>query len=164
MAFPALVVYATWQEYLDHYKREYCRSTVITHDGIRVYFTEQRFQHAFWRISRHKGPKDTFDPKRAERIDWIKAVLISTEALLLQGWNNYTKSYEPERRVSILVDDYIVVVEMCFGRNGELRANFVTAFVAADEKTQGKVQTAPPWNKEICIMALKKKTAPGGAV
>ena len=51
VAQPALLNYRTEAEYLDYYRREYCRKGVVTCDGIRVYFKEDRFAHAFYESS-----------------------------------------------------------------------------------------------------------------
>ena len=55
---PPLLLLSTEADYRDHYKRTYCRSVVATHDGIRVFFNADRFDHAFFESSLRNGVKD----------------------------------------------------------------------------------------------------------
>lgn len=48
MALPPLVNYATVAEYRTHYERVYCRGNIRTFDGIRVFFSANKFGHMFY--------------------------------------------------------------------------------------------------------------------
>lgn len=43
MRLPDLLICEDEGEYLEYYRKEYCRKCVVTFDGIRVYFREDRF-------------------------------------------------------------------------------------------------------------------------
>ena len=121
MSLPPLLEYDSVKEYKKHYERVYQRGDIRTFDGIRVYFRPQKFGHAFYENSqRRKGPKDEFSPDRAQRMDWIKATLENPDAKLYQGWNKDTKCYDEDRRVSVVYEDFVVVVELSFNQKGEL--------------------------------------------
>lgn len=80
-------------EYKEHYLSNYCRSSIITHDDIRVYFSPSKFGHAFYKNSQNKsGVKDVFSTERAQRMDWIKATLSNPSALMFFGWNKDKKT------------------------------------------------------------------------
>ena len=96
---PDLLKFSTTEEYREHYLNAYCRSVIKTHDGIRVYFKESRYGHAFWETPRGGGAKGKFDMERAERMDWIKAALESADAELYEGWDKDKKCADPTRRV-----------------------------------------------------------------
>lgn len=149
---PPFVTYATHTEYLDHYKRVYCRQAIHTADGIRVFFGEQKFWHAFYERNA-AGKKDTFSPERAKYIDWIKATLENAKAENFQGWNSDTRSHEKDRRVCVVFESFVVVLEMKLKKNGDLVANFITAFYA--DRSIEKIRTAPPWDRAECFACLK---------
>jgi hypothetical protein len=154
MALPPLVHYNTPAEYRQHYERHYCRGTIITADGIRVYFSASKFGHAFYESSARDGQKDAFSTARAQRIDWIKATLEHPQAVMLQGWNNAACCYDPTRRVAVVFEDFVVIVQMGLKQNGELKANFVTCFQA--DNSIGKIRRSPTWSREACQEALKQ--------
>lgn len=154
MSRPPLLNYKTAAEYKKHYERVYQRGNICTADGIRVYFKPQKFGHAFYENSqRRAGPKDVLSQERAERMDWIKATLENPSASLFMGWNKDDKCYEEDRRVSVVFDDFVVVIEMSLTQKEELKANFITCYVA--DRSIGKIQNAPLWNREKCLNKLK---------
>jgi len=153
---PPLLILDDVAAYHQHYKKNYCRSVIQTSDGIRVYFSDSVFGHAFYKNSDNRnGPKNEFCRVRAERMDWIKVTLESENATLYQGWNKHQKKYEEHRRVSVLLGDFIVVIELTMNNKGELKGKFVTCYVA--DKSILKVRQSPLWNKEACIEKLRKK-------
>lgn len=152
MAPPPLVNYATRNEYLEHYKRVYCKSKIITPDNIRVFFSEDRFNHAFYE-GKHKGINFSFE--RAKYIDWIKYTLENEESQLLQGYCSDTGCYEPHRRTAVIKNDkYVVVVEMFYNKKDELCAKFKTAFYA--DRSFSKISQSPQWKLADCEAYLKK--------
>lgn len=155
MTRPVLLIYETEAEYLNYYREEYCRKGVVAFDGIRVYFREHRFLHAFYESSNRDGKKDTFSRMRVQRMNWIRATLQNTGSVLFQGWDKRNRRYDPGRRVCIVYEDFIVVLEMRLKKNRELKAEFVTCYQADDNIR--RIRMSPKWSKEECIEALNKK-------
>ncbi len=151
MPLPPLLHYETEAEYRDHYRRVYCRGVIETHDGIRVYFQPQRFEHAFYE---GRG-KYRFSPTRAQRLDWIGATLAHPEAVLYQGWDNKRRRYVPARRVSVAYEDFVVVVELSLGRNEVLKGKFITCYQA--DNSIDKIRRSPPWDRELCLRVLRDR-------
>ncbi|MEJ2407622.1 MAG: hypothetical protein P8171_25855 [Candidatus Thiodiazotropha sp.] len=139
MALPPLVQYQTELEYRQHFEREYCRGTIETFDGIQVRFRKGMFDHCFFESVNAKD--DTFSPRRAEQIDWIKAVLQDPTAALREGWDNIKKQPAKDRRVAVVVNSYVVIIRV----RGQ-RADFVTAFVATG-RSIAKIRTNPLWQQ-----------------
>ncbi|MCH7881311.1 MAG: hypothetical protein IIB69_07005 [Proteobacteria bacterium] len=138
LAYPSLVLYQAEQDYRQHFAQVYCRGTIKTFDGIEVRFRRQQFGHCFFESVNSKD--DTFSPQRAERIDWIKAALQDSNAELRLGWDNKKKRAANDRRVVIVVGDYVVIIRIY----GEKKAEFVTAFVAG-QRTIKQIRTNPIW-------------------
>lgn len=142
-------------DYRKHYERNYCRAEIYTADGVRVYFKPQKFGHAFYDNSqRRKGPKDEFSPERAQRMDWIRATLESPDARLYQGWNKKVRCFEEDRRVSVVYENFVVVIEFSLNKHGNLKANFVTCYAA--DNSIGRIRQSPLWDKELCLSKLQK--------
>jgi hypothetical protein len=152
MALPPLVLYATPAEYRLHYERVYCRGNIQTFDGIRVYFGPRKFGHVFYESTARDGRKDVFSPVRAQRIDWIKATLEHPTAALFEGWNKASRQYDATRRVSVVYEDFVVVVAMGLRQDGSLRANFVTCYQADNSIT--KIRSSPAWSRSACLSLL----------
>jgi hypothetical protein len=152
MALPPLVTYATEVEYRGHFEREYCRATVATHDGIRVFFGKGQFDHAFFESTNRDGLKNAFSTARAERIDWIKATLLDPNADRYQGWDARARQYQPTRRVEVVYEDFVVVLQLGRKLNGDLKAQFVTCFKA--DNSIGKIRTSPLWTLQDRLNAL----------
>lgn len=142
-------------EYKRHYERHYQRVNITTADGIRVYFKPQKFGHAFYENSqRRKGPKDEFSPERAQRMDWIKLTLEHPDAELFMGWNKDEKCYEEDRRVSVVYGNFVVVIELSLNREGVLKGNFVTCYVA--DRSINQIKQSPKWDRGKCLNKLRK--------
>lgn len=137
MSNPPLVQYQTELEYRRHFERVYCRGTIQTFDGIAVRFRKIMFDHCFFESINTKD--DTFSQRRAKRIDWIKAVLQDSNAELREGWDNKKKQAAKDRRVAIVVGNYVVIIRI----RGN-KADFVTAFVAGGRSIQ-KIRANPVW-------------------
>ena len=152
MALPPLVHYGTAGEYRHHYERVYCRGSIVTFDGIRVHFPASKFGHAFYESSSRDGHKDVFSSVRASRIDWIKATLEHHHADLFKGWNKNASCVDDTRRVAVVYEDFVVVVEMSLKQDGTLKANFVTCYQA--DNSIGKIRNSPRWLQEACLQAL----------
>ncbi len=152
MAQP-LLHYKKISEYKRHYEKHYCRGEVITFDGIRVYFKKQVFGHAFYENSlRQAGGKDEFSPTRAQRMDWIKSTLANRDAELYVGWNKKHKCYEDSRRVSVVYEDFVVVIELYLSKQDDVRAKFITCYIA--DSSIHRIKKSPKWNREKCLQKI----------
>lgn len=153
MSLPPLVQYPTPGEYRAHYEQVYCRGVISTFDGIRVYFSADRFGHAFYESNPQAGHKGLFSEVRAQRIDWIKATLAHPEARLYEGWIKATGQYDAARRVAVVHEDFAVIVQMRLKIDGSLKANFVTCY-QADHSIE-KIEQSPTWRLESCLKQLR---------
>jgi hypothetical protein len=132
----------TESELRELWDREYCRQVIYTHDSIRVKFYSDMFDHAFFEsTNREKGGKDILSYVRLEKMLWIKDVLMDETAIMLQGWDKVKKKYVKNRRVSIIKDNYVVVIWI----KNESEAKFITAYEA--DNSIGKIMESPKWNK-----------------
>ena len=143
---PPLLTLADEAAYRQHYVRTLCRAAITTHDGIRVYFKPNSFGHAFFESSNRRGADDIFSTARAERMDWIAAALADPNALCLQGWDKGTQAHSARRRVTVVVQDFVIVLALTTSRTGVLKANFVTCFKA--ENSIMKIRQSPAWTRE----------------
>lgn len=138
LAYPPLVTYGSVQDYRQHFYRVYCTRTIPTFDGYEVRFRKGQFDHCFFDSVITKD--DTFSTARAERIDWIMTALQDPNAELRVGWDNKKKKATPNRRVTIVVGTYVVVVRL----KKENKAEFVTAF-DAEPRTIQNIRSNPIW-------------------
>ncbi|MGR3319956.1 MAG: hypothetical protein ACUZ8O_15925 [Candidatus Anammoxibacter sp.] len=147
MPYPSLINYRAEAEYRLHFERVYCKGTIEIFDGISVRFRKNMFNHCFFESSRRDKNKDLFSIKRAERIDWIKAALLDSKSGRYIGWDGNRKSYSKSRRVTIVMENYVVVIQLI----GEKKANFVTAYMADIKGRDGgfstieKIRRGPKW-------------------
>jgi hypothetical protein len=154
MSLPPLVYYKTEEEYKDHYEREYCQGAIFSFDGIRVYFKPESFQHAFYESSQRNGVKDVFSEVRSQRINWIKETLENINSDLYQGWNKWKESYEPNKRVQIVYEDFVVIIRLKLDRRGNLKGQFMTCYLA--DNSIEKIRMSPKWTWEECMAILKE--------
>lgn len=153
MKRPSMVIYKTEAEYFEHYKNMYCRNKIYTPDNIRVYFSAERFNHAFFE---GKIKAKNFSFARARFIDWIKYTLESSDSELYQGYCSDTKCMLPNRRVAVVKNDkYVVVIEM-FYKAEILCAKFKTAFYADKLNTYKSIQKSPKWTIDACRESLRE--------
>jgi len=152
MALPPLLHYPNESDYREHYKRHYCRGHIVSFDGIRIYFQQQRFEHAFY----EGYGKGRFAPARAQRLDWVKTTLEHPDADLYQGWDKKRSVYVPERRVSVVYEDFVVVVELgTSNTSGVLKGKFITCYQA--DNSISKIRHSPLWDIELCLRALRNR-------
>ena len=154
MSQPSLLIRNNSREYLEYFKAEFCRKQIFTFDGIRVYFKADTFYHAFYECSRKDGAKDLFSIPRAQRMPWIRLTLESPDSLILQGWIKKKQTYDPYRRVAILYEDFVVILEIKINRLKKLKAQFITCFCA--DRSIDKIKEAPVWTKEEVLEKRKK--------
>lgn len=143
MPTPPRVLYATEDEYRLHFERIYCSGPVLTADGIPVRFRKEDFGHCMYESTHRDGVKDQFSKERSERIDWIKATLENPAAELYQGWDGKKKCYMNDRRVAVIYEEYVVVIQLLGAKSAPLRARFVTAYLA--DNNINKIRGGPIW-------------------
>ena len=138
---PALVHLSSEAEYKKYYVDKYCKSALMTFDGISVKFYEDQFEHAFYESSnKKKRNKDIFFIDRATRIDWIEYVLKNPKAELHLGWDRDKKIYNKDRRVAIISpEDYVVIIRL----NNNNTAKFITAYYA--DNSASEIRKMPLW-------------------
>lgn len=153
MPVPPLLHLPDENAYRQHFVRHYCRSMIQTHDGIRVFFHQDRFGHAFFESTNRDGIKDAFSQVRAERMDWIRATLADPSAVRYQGWDSKNRCYDPGRRVDLVYEDFVVVLVLGLKRDGTLKANFITCYQA--DNSIGKIRRSPLWTAGDCLNALR---------
>jgi len=139
--YPQLLILNSEDDYYNYFKENYCRKCIYTFDNIRVFFPEHSFWHAFYVSgSRRRKDKSIFSKKRAERMPWIKTVLMDNSAELYVGWNNKKKCRDFNRRVAVVRENYVVIIQL----KNEKNAIFITAFVG-DQQTIDKIRSGPEW-------------------
>ncbi|MEL6361759.1 MAG: hypothetical protein AAFR21_11800 [Pseudomonadota bacterium] len=143
---PPLLTLKDEEAYRQHFTQSLCRQHVETHDGIRVYFSPDTFEHAFFESSDRRGADDVFSFARAQRMDWIAVALADPDALCVQGWDKHTQAYSPKRRITVVVQDFVIVLALSTKRNGDLKANFVTCIKA--DNSAVKIRQSPRWTRE----------------
>lgn len=143
MPSPAKVNYATVSEYRQHFERVYCNVAILTFDGIAVRFRKEDFDHCMFESTHRDGVKDQFSQERSERIDWIKATLGNPEAELYQGWDGKRKCYLADRRVSVVYEEFVVIIQLLGALPGTRRAKFITAYLA--DNNIARIRRGPKW-------------------
>lgn len=151
MAYNTFLSGLSEAEYKDHFIKNYCREKIYTHDHIRVKFSAECFSHAFFESSdRRLRNKDIFSIERAKRMDWIKVVLQDVNAEMYIGWDSEKKDYDSKRRLSLIVENYVVVIR--FINDEKTEAKFVTAYPVSTKPTGGqlhstydKIRSGPKW-------------------
>lgn len=143
MAYPPLLMLNSSDEYRKYFEDNYCSQKIYTFDKIRVLFPRGSFDHAFYESSnRRTGNKDVFSDNRAQRMPWIKAALADSSAELYCGWDNKRKCVAFDRRVTIVVRDYVVIMQT----KSEDSAFFITAFTA-NRQALNRIRLNPKWQK-----------------
>lgn len=145
---PLKIIYATPDEYRRHFERVYCRGPIITFDGIPVWFRKQDFDHCMYESSHRNRVKDVFSRDRAERIDWIGSTLINPRAELYQGWDKKRHHIDSNYRVAVTYETFVVIIRVWLVGKGQLKADFITAFLA--DNSIGKIKAMPKWDKNKC--------------
>ena len=138
---PPLLELDNLEVYRGSFKVTYCLKPIVTHDGIAVRFRQHQFDHIVRESSRRDGVKDTFSPERAKRLQWIKIALQDPELTFKAGWDKTKKQYDHKGRVTIMIDNFVVVIRL----KSATQADFVTCYVADSPRTQRKLSDAPTW-------------------
>lgn len=150
---PPLLILATDADYRQHFETTCCGAVITTHDGIRVYFKKEDFDHAFFESPLRDGVKaKTLSQARARRMDWIAATLANPAAIRFKGWDKKKGRHDATHCVSVVFGDFVVVIRFSKKADGTLKANFKTCYKA--DNSIGKIRQSPLWNKEECLNAL----------
>lgn len=149
---PDLLMLDSEEEYKVYYENNYCRGPIVTHDGIRIFFPKEKFHHAFFESSNRDGKKDVFSIDRSQRMSWIKLTLENQHSKLFQGWDKDTSQYVPDRRVSFVYENFVVVIALSLNRKGSLKGNFITCYQA--NNSIESIKKSPEWTKEECLSRL----------
>jgi hypothetical protein len=127
------------------WKDAYCDplTEIYTHDKVRVMFYESMFDHVFYESDNRKArDKSILSLNRLEKMMWIRDTLEDPTAVLKQGWDRDSKSYDNGRRVALIKNNYVVVIRF----TGLLKASFVTAYELTDETgSSSKILNSPDW-------------------
>ncbi len=148
MTYPSLLQLNSNEEYRAQWEAHYCRQPIFTFDEIRVRFRKEDFDHAFYESTKSK--KDVFSAKRAERLHWIKIALQDPRSERFAGWDNTKKRYDQARRVTVVMENYVIVIALLLQRVNEAR--FITAYVADAIGRNGKpstidlIRSGPLWD------------------
>jgi len=138
---PPLLMLSAERDYRSHFEAQYCNALVSTFDGITVRFFPGMFDHAFYRDSSPTAQdKAVFDLQRAQRMDWIRAVLADPDAELYRRVMPNSKV----RRIALEpTTPYVVVIQMDSGSLS--RARFITAYVVGSASALGNMRANPIW-------------------
>jgi hypothetical protein len=141
MAAPELLKLASLAIYQGYFNATYCLKPLVTHDGISVRFRKSDFNHRAYENSNRYGYKDPFSQQRAERLGWIRAALQDPNLVLYAGWDKDKRRYFHDKRVTIMIDDFVVVIRL----KSATEATFVTCYVADNPDTKAKILSSPKW-------------------
>lgn len=130
----------TEEELREIWNAEYCNANIITFDGISVQFYASMFDHCFYESDNRKAKdKSILSYNRLEKIYWIKETLQDANAILKQGWDGKTKTYDNSRRVALIKGNYVVII-IVFSTS---RARFVTAYEITENENLEKIMNSP---------------------
>ena len=150
---PPLLNLADEAAYRAHYEANLCRGGIVTHDGIPLFFRKTEFDHAFYESSDRRGANDVFSLERATRMDWIVPALLDPQAQRFQGWDSKRRCLVPWRRVTVVIDNFVIVISLNLHRDGNLRGRFITCYRA--NNSIAKINQAPAWSLQECLNALR---------
>jgi len=132
----------TEAELREIWSETYCEKVIVTFDKIVVKFYSEMFDHCFFESDdRLKKDKSLLSFNRLEKIYWIKEALEDPDAILKQGWISKLKSYDNNRRVTIVKGNYIVVIQIY----ADKKARFITAYEVNDNKNLELILNSPDW-------------------
>ena len=139
---PPLLKLCGEAEYRAHYQRVYVDGgAVVTFDGMEVSFFPEQFGHSFYRDSTPTArDKADFQRQRAERIDWIGAVLRDPSAEVYRRQMPDGKTH----RIALWARQrYAVIVQIRKKRPNSAR--FITAYVVDSDSALAKMRGNPRW-------------------
>lgn len=120
----------------------YCNSPITTFDGIKVKFYSNMFDHAFFEnYNRIEKDKSILSLNRCEKMFWIKDTLEDSSAILKQGWISKTKTYDNNRRVALVKENYVVIILIYAVK----KARFISAYEINDDDNLKLFLGGPDW-------------------
>ena len=120
----------------------YCNSPITTFDGIKVKFYSNMFEHAFFEsYNRIEKDKSILSLNRCEKMLWIKDTLEDSTSILKQGWINKTKTYDNNRRVALVKENYVVIILIYAVK----KARFISAYEINDDENLKLFLQGPDW-------------------
>lgn len=140
---PPFLRRASEGEYRLHYESLYCQGPITDYLGLPIRFRKEQFDHVFFESAGRNRIKDIFSQARAERLDWILTTLQSTSSVQYEGWDSFTKRYDPNFRVTNVFGSFVVIVRVVRSRGLPVSGEFRTAYWA--DNSIGKIRTGPPW-------------------
>lgn len=149
---PPLLHLQSEAEYRAYFVENYVRAHVATYHGVRVHFSADQFDHAFYEATNRDGVKDQFSWVRAQRMKWIALTLNDPGAIWYQGWIKRLERYDPTRSVAVAYGDFVVILKFRATRSGVLKSNFVTCYDA--DNSIHKIRRSPAWDIRECRIAL----------
>lgn len=141
MVLPPLLHLPDEMSYRRYFSEQYVAAIpLVTFDGIRVRFFPAIFDHAFFRdISRSSGDKSLFARERAERMDWIRAILQDSTVEL------YKRQVRGKiRRIALEPAERYAVIIQIRSADGRV-ADFMTAYVVNSDSALAKMRSNPKW-------------------
>lgn len=145
MAYKKIKSYKMTEEELRQlWSDTYCNkeSLILTFDGVLVKFYDSMFDHAFYESDNwKKKDKSILSYNRCEKMLWIKDALEDPDTIIKHGWDKKTKSYSDDSRVTIVKQDYLVVIR--FIKTNV--AKFITAYQNLDDDNLKLVKESPDW-------------------
>jgi hypothetical protein len=72
-------------------------------------------------------------------LDWIGKALADPDSDCFVGWDKKRKRHAPNRRVAVVMGNYIVVIVLI----GAEKARFITAYVADTPASLAKIKAGP---------------------
>jgi hypothetical protein len=107
-----------------------------------VKFHPEMFNHAFYEsYNRQKRDKSILSLNRCQKILWIKDTLEDPSACLKQGWDRDKKRYVKERRVALVKNNYIVIIQLVTLKE----ARFISAYEVNDSQNVARILASPDW-------------------
>ena len=120
----------------------YCdlSTPIYTFDSILVRFYPEIFDHAFYEsMDRKKRDKSVLSLNRCQKMLWIKDTLEDPAAILKQGWDRDKKKYVRNRRVALVKNNYVVIIQLI---NGQV-ARFITAYELSEAENVSQILRSP---------------------
>lgn len=154
MKYPPFMKFKSESECRKYYINIYCQKPIYTSDKIPVYFSKDRFKHAFYESKNRDGIKDTFSVIRAKRMKWIKATLTNPKSMLFKGWDRIKKAYDLKRRVAIVFGDFVVIISLTYTKKKKIKGKFISCFLA--DNSINKILASPRWTIKDFINENKK--------
>ncbi len=138
---PELLYLDSEQAYRQYFIKKYCNQKVETWNHIEVKFYSEKFEDAFFEsLNNKKRDKSKFSVQRAQRMDWIEAVLKDKNVEIYQGWDRDKKQLSTNGRIVMInSQNYVVVLNLLKNRT----AKFITAYLADSPRTVRLIRKGP---------------------